>query len=246
MGEAGRVAIVTGGARGIGGAAARRLAADGCAVVIADVLPVGAETAAEIEAAGGRARYVHTDVSDRAAVQALVAETVATYGSADVLFAAAAILGGDHAVAELPIEEYQRVIDVNVTGTLHCCQAVLPHMVAGGWGRIVLMSSNARHGAPEKAHYAISKAAVVGLMGSIAHGYARQGVLANCIDPGMVLTDMIRPRYSAEHIANPQGIAIGRLAQPEETAELVAYLCSERNTYTVGSIVEATGGLEIG
>jgi 2-hydroxycyclohexanecarboxyl-CoA dehydrogenase len=241
-----RTAIVTGGARGIGRAACLRLAQDGCAVVVADLQQSGAGVAEEIAAAGGEACFVVADVADRAAVDALVEEALARFGGADVLVAAAGIVGEDHPVAELPLEEYRRVLEVDLTGVLHCCQAVLPHMLSGGWGRIVAITSNARHGAPDRAHYAIAKAGVVALMQSIAFGYARAGVLANSIDPGMVLTEMVRDRYPAEHLANPPGIAIGRLADPAEIAETIAFLCSERNTYTVGTIVESTGRLVVG
>jgi 3-oxoacyl-[acyl-carrier protein] reductase len=235
---------VTGGARGIGRATALRLAEDGCAVVIADLLPVGADVAAEINRLGGRARFVSSDVAERASVAALVAETVDTFGSVDVLVAAAAVLGEEHRVDAVPLQEWQRVLDINLTGVLHCCQAVLPGMVGRGWGRIVAVSSHARYGSPGRASYAVSKAGVAALVGSLAREYASAGVLANCIDPGRVLTDMIIPRFDAEYLANPPGVAIGRLAQPAEIADVIAFLCSERNTYAVGSIWEATGGLE--
>jgi 3-oxoacyl-[acyl-carrier protein] reductase len=238
------VAIVTGGARGVGEATARRLAADGCAVTIADVNPVGVEVAAEIVASGGRARFIETNVADAAAVAALVAETEEAFGTVDVLAAVAAILGDEHTVADMPLPEWQRVLDINLTGVLHCCQAVLPGMVQQGWGRIVAVSSHARYGVPMRSPYGVSKAAVVSLIGAIAYGYARAGILANCIDPGRVLTDMIIPRYDEEYLTNPPGVAIGRFAQPSEIAEVIAFLCSPRNSYVVGSLWEATGGIE--
>ncbi len=237
-------AIVTGGGRGIGRATALRLANDGCAVVIADLLPAGADVAAEIVDGGGRARFVSTDVAEEGSVATLVAETVDTFGSADVLVAAAAVLGEEHQVDAVPLQEWQRVLDINLTGVLHCCQAVLPQMVERGWGRIVAISSHARYGSAGRAPYAVSKAGVAALIGSIAYEYARAGVLANCVDPGRVLTDMIIPRFDADYLANPPGVAIGRLAQPAEIAEVIAFLCSERNTYAVGAMWEATGGLE--
>ena len=239
-----RTAIVTGGSRGIGRATALRLAEDGCAVVIADVRPAGADVAAEIVRLGGRARFTATDVAVCAAVKALVAETVDAFGSVDVLVAAAAVLGEEHPTATVPLDEWHRVLEINLTGMLHCCQAVLPYMVESGWGRIVGISSHARYGSPVRAPYAVSKAGVAGLIGSIAHEYARDGVLANCVDPGRVLTDMIVPRFDAEYLANPPGVAIGRLAQPAEIADVIAFLASERNTYAVGALWEVTGGLE--
>jgi 3-oxoacyl-[acyl-carrier protein] reductase len=240
----GRTAIVTGGSQGIGRATAIRLAQDCDAVVIADVLPAGEDVAAEIVAAGGQATFIHTDVGDRDSVRAMVAETVETYGSADVLAACAAVLGQEVDFLELTMEEWDRVIAINLTGFLHCCQAVLPHMLERSWGRIVVVSSHARYGAPERAHYGVSKAGVASIAGAVGYGYAKRGVLANSIDPGRALTQMIIPRYDEEYLNNPPGVAIGRMAQPEEIAELIAFLCSERNTYAVGALWEATGGLE--
>jgi NAD(P)-dependent dehydrogenase (short-subunit alcohol dehydrogenase family) len=241
-----RTAIVTGGGSGIGRATARALAADGCAVVVADVQAAGADVAAEIAAAGREARFVETDVADAGSVAALVEATVEAFGVPTVLVAAAAILGSEEPTASVPATEFRRVLEINLTGVLHACQAVLPHMLEQGFGRIVAISSNARRGVPQRAAYATSKAALQGLIGSIAHEYARAGVLANCVDPGRALTPMIVPRYDAAYLADPPGVAIGRLAEPAEIAEVIAFLCSARNTYAVGALWEATGGLEIG
>ena len=238
-----RVAIVTGGARGIGAATAVRLAAGGCAVTIADVNSAGAEVAAAIAAAGGRARYIETDVADAGAVAALVAETVATFGTVDALAAVAAVLGEEHAIADLPLEEWHRVLDINLTGVLHCCQAVLPGMLEQGWGRMVAVTSHSRRGSHEFVPYGVSKAGVVALMGSVAYRYASAGVLANCVLPGRALTDMVVPRFDEAYLADPPGVAIGRYAQPEELAEVIAFLCSPANTYAVGAIWESSGGL---
>lgn len=237
-----RVAIVTGGARGIGQATAVRLAADGCAVVIADVDRAGAAVAGEIAAGGGKARFIETDVSDRDSVAELVAAAEETYGPVDALAAIAGILGEEHEVARVPAAEWDRVLAINLNGVLHCCQAVLPGMTAQGWGRIVAVTSYARTGSPLYAPYAASKAGVVALIGSVARGYARSGVLANCLQPGRALTDMVTARFDEEYLANPPGVAIGRYAQPEEMAEVIAFLCSERNTYAVGAVWASSGG----
>jgi NAD(P)-dependent dehydrogenase (short-subunit alcohol dehydrogenase family) len=241
-----RTAIVTGGGSGIGRATALRLADDGCDVVVADVQPAGADVAAQIAANGGRARFVLTDVADESSLAAMLGETVEAFGPPVVLVAAAAVLGEEHATSELPAGEFRRVLEINLTGVLLSCQAVLPHMLERGWGRIVAISSNARHGVPRRAAYAASKAGLVALVTTLAHEYARAGVLANCIDPGRALTPMIVPRYDAAYLADPPGVAIGRLARPEEIADVIAFLCSARNTYAVGALWEATGGLEFG
>jgi 2-hydroxycyclohexanecarboxyl-CoA dehydrogenase len=244
--DADRTAIVTGGGSGIGRAAALALAADGCAVVVADIAEGGADVAAAIVGAGGQARFVATDVADDRSVSAMLDETVRAFGGPTVLVAAAAILGTEHTTVDVSADEFRRVLEINLTGVLLSCQAVLPHMLERGWGRIVAISSNARRGAPMRAAYASSKAALPGLIGSIAHEYARAGILANCIDPGRALTPMIVPRYDAAYLADPPGVAIGRLAEPAEIAEVISFLCSARNTYAVGALWEATGGLEIG
>jgi 2-hydroxycyclohexanecarboxyl-CoA dehydrogenase len=241
-----RTAIVTGGGSGIGRATALRLAEDGCDVVIADLQPAGADVAAEIAAAGGTARFVRTDVADRDSLAGMLEQTIEAFGAPTVLVAAAAVLGEEGPTAELATGEWERVLGINLTGVLLSCQAVLPHMVERGWGRIVVISSNARNGVPGRAAYATSKAGVIGLVKTIAHEYARAGVLANCVDPGRALTPMIVPRYDADYLADPPGVALGRLAEPGEIAEVIAFLCSERNTYAVGALWEATGGLEVG
>ncbi len=238
-----RAALVTGGARGIGRATALRLAADGCAVTIADRNPEGEAVAAEIVAAGGRAQFVATDVADQASVIAAVDATVATYGSVDVLAAVAAVLGNPHETAELPLEEWRRVLAINLDGVLHCCQAVLPHMLERGWGRIVAVSSHGRKGSPTFVPYAVSKGGLQGLIGAIANAYASRGLLANLVVPGQVRTDMIVPRYDAEYLENPPGTPIGRLSEPEEVAEVIAFLCSERNTYVVNATWNVDGGV---
>jgi 3-oxoacyl-[acyl-carrier protein] reductase len=240
--ETRRTAIVTGAGRGIGRATALQLAANGCDVVVADILDAGADVAAEIEATGANARYLRTDVTDPASVTTLVAETVRSFGSADILVAAAGVLGAEHAFADLPLDEFHRVLAVNLTGVMLCCRAVLPHMVERGYGRIVGISSGARAGAPLRAPYAVSKAGVVALVNTLAFEYARAGILANCIDPGTVVTDMVVPRRDPEYVANPPGLAIGRLADARETARVIAFLCSEHNTYAVGALWEVTGG----
>jgi 2-dehydro-3-deoxy-L-rhamnonate dehydrogenase (NAD+) len=238
-----RTAIVTGGARGIGRATAVRLAQDGVSVVVVDVED-GADVVREIEDAGGRALFRRTDVTDPDAVGALVDEARSAFGSVDILAAIAGVLGEEHDTARLPLAEYRRVLDVNLTGVLICCQAVLPQMAQRGWGRIVAVTSNAAHGAPGRAHYAASKAGLIGLIKTIAHENARAGVLANLVDPGRALTDMIVPRYDAAYLADPPGHAIGRIADPAEPAEVIAFLCSARNTYAVGAVWDVTGGIE--
>ena len=242
MTTAGRVAIVTGGGRGIGLASALRLADAGRDIVIADIGAFGAEAAQQVQARGRRARFIPTDVADPAAVRALVDETVRDFGRLDILVNCAGILGREEGFLERDDDEWHRVLNINLHGVYHACRAALPTMLSGGWGRIVTISSGARRGAPQLAPYATSKGAVVSLMRSIANAYAAQGVLANCVEPGRALTEMVVPRFSAEFLANPPGTPIGRYSEADEVAVVVNYLCSEENTYTVGAVWRVAGG----
>jgi NAD(P)-dependent dehydrogenase (short-subunit alcohol dehydrogenase family) len=237
-----RVALVTGGAAGIGRASALRLAADGVAVAVADVRPPAADLADELERLGAVASLVQCDVTDRRAVDAIVAETTDRLGPIDILVNCAGVLGHEAPVDELEEVEVRRVLEVNFYGVFHCCRAVLPQMRRAGWGRIVAISSHARHECPMRMQYGASKAAVTSLMRSLALETATTGVLVNSIEPGRTLTDMIVPRFSAEHLAAPPDAPIGRYAEPAEIAEMVAYLCSERNSYATGAMFNVSGG----
>jgi 3-oxoacyl-[acyl-carrier protein] reductase len=237
-----RVAIVTGGARGIGRAVGLRLAEDGVRVVLADVVPGGDAVAAAITDAGGQAHAVELDVTDAAAVDDRVARVAGELGPPLVLVNCAGVLGPEAALDDVDVDEMRRVLEVNFFGVLHCCRAVVPHMRAAGWGRVVTISSHSRHGCEERAPYAASKAAVTSLMRTLAMENVRTGILANCIEPGRTLTDMIVPRFTAEHLADPPDAPIGRYADPAEIAEAVAWLCSERNTYATGAMFNVSGG----
>ncbi len=228
-----RVALVTGGGQGIGRATAMRLAEAGRDIVIADVAPEAAETVRAVEALGRRAQWHAVDVTNPAAVQGLVAATLAAFGRLDILVCCAGVLGRELAFLDLPLEEFERVLRVNLFGVFHAHQAVLPVMLQQGWGRCVTIGSGARHGAALRIPYSVSKGAIHSLISALGAGYAAQGVFVNGIEPGRVLTNMVVPRFSAEFLANP-GLPIGRYADPEEIAEAIEFLTSERNTYTSG------------
>lgn len=241
MSDQARVAIVTGGGRGIGLASALRLAEAGRDVVIADIGEFGQDAAEQVVARGRRARYIPTDVADQASVRALVDEVLRDFGRLDILVNCAGVLGREEPFLERDDAEWHRVIDINLHGTYHACRAALPPMLTQGWGRIVTISSGARRGAPQLAPYAVSKGAVVALMRSLANAYAKDGVLANCVEPGRALTDMVVPRFTPEFLASPPGVAIGRYSSADEVAVVVNYLCSEENTYTVGAVWRVGG-----
>lgn len=237
-----RVAVITGGARGIGRACALRIAEEGRDIVIADIEEEsGVEVIKEVEALGQVALFVRTDMTDEAAVQALVAQTVEHFGRLDILVCCAGILGWEKPFLEQTAAQFDKVMRVNVYGVYYAHQAAIPHMLARGWGRCVTITSGARHGATNQVPYGVSKGAVYSFVGALGNAYPKQGVLVNGVEPGRALTQMVIPRFSAEHLANP-GTPIGRYSDPEEVAEVVEFLTSERNTYTTGSVWSVKGG----
>lgn len=225
------------GGRGIGLASALGLAQSGRAVVIAGLGDHGQRAADDLAAQGHRACFVPTDMADPEAVRALVDETLREYRRIDILVNCAGVLGQELPFLEREDEEWHRVLASNLHSIYHACRAVLPAMLAQGWGRIVTSSS----GAPLLAPYATTNGAVVALMRSLANAYAGRGVLINCVEPGRALTDMVVPRFSAELLAHPPGVAIGRYSEADEVAVVVNYLCSEENTYTVGAAWRVAG-----
>jgi len=236
-----RAALITGGARGIGRACALRIAEEGRDIAIADVLAErGKETIGEVEALGQKALFIETDVTDEQAVQRVVARTVEEFGRLDILVCCAGILGWEKPFFEQPVAQFDKVMRINVYGVYHAHQAAVPHMLRQGWGRCVTITSGARFGSPNQVPYCVSKAAVYSFVQSLGNAWPKQGVFVNGVEPGRALTDMVVPRFSAEHLANP-GTPIGRYSDPEEVAEVVEFLCSERNTYTTGSVWSVKG-----
>jgi NAD(P)-dependent dehydrogenase (short-subunit alcohol dehydrogenase family) len=236
-----RLAVITGGASGIGAACAVRLAEEGRDVVIADLSERGAEIAAQVEAMGQRALFVSTDVTSEASVQAVVARALEAFGRLDILVCCAGVLGLEAPFHEQSLAQFDRVMRINVYGVYICHQAAIPPMLARGWGRCVTITSGARHAATNQVPYGVSKGAVYSFIGALGNAYPQQGVFVNGVEPGRALTPMVVPRFSAEHLANP-GTPIGRYSDPEEVAEVVEFLCSERNTCTTGSVWSVKGG----
>ena len=235
------MALITGGARGIGRAAAVRIAQEGRDIVIADLLePEATATIAEIEALGQEALYVATDVRDESAVHALVEATVDRFGRLDVLVCCAGILGKEQPFLEQSAEQFVKVMQINVHGVYFAHQAAIPKMLAGGWGRCVTISSGARRGSPMQVPYSVSKGAVYSFIRALGGAWAQDNVFVNGVEPSRALTDMVVPRFSKEFLANP-GNPIGRYSDPEELAEVIDFLCSERNTYTTGSVWSVKG-----
>jgi NAD(P)-dependent dehydrogenase (short-subunit alcohol dehydrogenase family) len=244
-----RLAVITGGAGGIGAACALRLAEEGRDVVVADLSERGAEVAAQVERVtcrdtggpGPRALFISTDVTSEASVQSMVAQALEAFGRLDILVCCAGVLGLEAPFHEQALAQFDRVMKINIYGVYICHQAAIPPMLARGWGRCVTITSGARHAATNQVPYGVSKGAVYSFIGALGNAYPQQGVFVNGVEPGRALTPMVVPRFSAEHLANP-GTPIGRYSDPEEVAEVVEFLCSERNTYTTGSVWSVKGG----
>jgi len=237
-----RVAVVTGGARGIGAATAVRLAEAGRDVVIADVLADEASgTLAQVAALGQRALFIPTDVGNEAAVRAMAAQTVAEFGRLDILVCCAGIFGKETPYAEIEAAVFERVLRINVLGVHFAHQACLPHMLRQGWGRCVTITSGARLGATHNVPYGVSKGAVWSFVQALGNAYPQHNVFVNGVEPGRALTQMVIPRFSQEHLDNPPGVPIGRYSDANEVAEVIEFLTSERNTYTTGAVWSSKG-----
>lgn len=241
-----RTAIVTGAASGMGLAIAERFGADGRNVAIFDLNGQGAENAAgKIEADGGRAIGYRVDVTDRPGIEAAVADVVAKLGSPTILVNNAG-LTGFKPFLEMTPEEWNARLDVNLTGTFHCCQVVIPYMLEAGWGRIVNISSSSTHsGVAGMAHYVAAKTGVNGLSKSLAREFAPKGITVNIIPPGFIDTPMLRAAQAEGSVNFEQSIAttpVGRAGRPEDIAAAAAFFVSEEASYITGQILGVNGG----
>ncbi len=244
LGLEGRVAVVTGAASGVGLGIAEVLAQEGARVVVVDLDPAAGERAAEsLRSSGHDALAVAADVVDRAAVDAMAARAVEHYGRIDIAAANAGIYPAV-SIAEMTDADWDRVMDINVKGALHTIQACLPAMRERHYGRIVLTSSITGPivGAPELAHYAASKAAILGLMRSAALELVGDGITVNAVQPGNVRTPGIEV-FGQEFIADMvKSIPMKRLAEPADVGWAVRFLASEEAGYITGQTIVIDGG----
>lgn len=245
-----RVAVVTGGASGIGLGAARQLAADGYSVALLDRNGEAAEAAAvELRAGGANAIAADVDVADREAVAEAFAKVRSELGPVGALVTSAGI-ESFQPVLEITSESWDRILGVNLTGTFACVQAALPDMIAASWGRIVtIASSSAQSGAPSMAHYAASKGGVISLTKALAVELANKRVTANAIAPSLVDTPMARAAEAAGDFPGVDVVApmvpLGRAGTPEDIAAACSFLCSEGGSYVTGQVIGVNGGMYI-
>ena len=242
---AGRVAVVTGAARGMGRAIAERFAADGASVAVVDVDAQAADvTARAISDTARTATGFPADVGDPQAVDRLADEVLERFGRVDILVNNAGVLRSTRA-ADIPPEEWDLVIRVDLTGPFLCARAFYPALKASGHGRIVNMASMAGRATSTLggAHYTTAKAGLLGLSRHLAREWAKDGITVNAISPGIVDTPMVRGSTDEARIAQVlASIPFGRLAEPGEVAALVAFLASDEAAYITGANVDIHGG----
>ena len=239
----GRVAIITGAARGIGFAAATRALQSGATVALWDVdAPRLASSAKELTALGPVSAH-HVELTDRASVEAAAAAVIALHGKIDILVNNAGIAGGNGLTWELDPDVWRRVIDVNLVGPFLTCRSVIPHMLSRGYGRIVNVASIAgKEGNPNASHYSASKAGLIGLTKSLGKELATKNVLANCITPAAAKTEIFS-QMKQEHLDYMLSrIPMGRFVEVQEIAALICWLASEDCSFSTGAVFDISGG----
>lgn len=239
----GKVAVITGAGSGIGAATARLFASEGAKVVLGDITESGAALAAELAAVGCAAAFQLVDVTDETSVAALTQGAVMHFGRLDILVANAGIPERKSPIHELDLADWRRVIDVDLTGVAICNKFAARAMLATGGGAIVNMASILAHvGQANSNAYSAAKAAVVNLTRSVALTYARQAIRANCVSPGYVDTPLLAQLPEAVRQAMLVRQPMGRLGRPEEIAQVVAFLASDRASLVTGACINADGG----
>jgi NAD(P)-dependent dehydrogenase (short-subunit alcohol dehydrogenase family) len=242
-----RVAVVTGGAAGMGQAISRRLAAAGNHVAVLDLDGDAAEQVAkELEASGARAISAGIDVSDRAAVDGALQQVRADLGPISIMVTSAGIDRFEK-FTEISLESWDRMLAVNLTGTFHCVQAAVPDMLDAGWGRVVtISSSSAQSGSQRMAHYVASKGGVVGFTKALALELAPHGITVNTIPPGFIDTPMARRAEARGDLPSIDAVAartpVRRAGTPDDIAAACAFLCSDDAGYITGQQINVNGG----
>jgi 3-oxoacyl-[acyl-carrier protein] reductase len=237
----GRVAVVTGGAQGIGLAVAERFRASGARLWLWDRDAALVEEAAK--GLGDGVRTVAVDQTDAGAVAKAAAQVAAEAGKIDILVANAGIAGGNAMVWEYDLDEWRRVIEVNLNGVFYCCRAVVPYMLEAGYGRIVNVASIAgKEGNPTASAYSASKAGVIALTKSLGKETAGKNVAVNCVTPAAARTKIFDQITQAHIDYMLSRIPRGRFLEVNEAAAMIAWLASEDNSFTTGAVFDLSGG----
>ncbi|BDB27847.1 SDR family oxidoreductase [Cupriavidus sp. P-10] len=244
-----RVVIITGAGQGIGREFARQFAAAGAVAVVADLNIANAERVqAEIQAAGGKAMALKVDVGDRASVDAMVAAVLANYGRIDSLINNAAIFATlqKRPFDQIPLQEWEQVMRINITGVFNCASAVAPVMREAGWGRIVNISSDSvRLGVANYLHYVTSKSALIGMTASLARELGPHGITVNCIRPGGVATEVERTvnptQERRQQMLAQQCVPKGQV--PTDLVGIVMFLTTPASAFISGQTIACDGGL---
>lgn len=243
----GKVALITGAASGLGRVAAEHFAREGALVVIADIAP-GDEVTDAIEAQGGEATWMCCDVTDPDALDAAVEHALETFGALDVLYTNAGVmLPGDDDPVTTPLDVLERTMAINVTGTLLACRSAIPVMLERGGGTIVTVASFVAHmgAATPQIAYTASKGAVLAATREIAVTYARQGIRANALCPGPVMTPLLAAFLSDEDKRQRRlaHIPMGRFGEPSEIASAAVFLASDESSWMTGQSLIIDGGI---
>lgn len=239
-----QVAIITGGANGIGYAAVERFAEEGAKVVLADYdEATGIDAASKLRDSGYDVTFIHVDVANRESVQQLIDRTVETYGGIDILINNAGITR-DAMLAKMEPSNFQQVLDVNLTGVFNCTQSALPHLISKGKGKIINTSSvSGVYGNVGQTNYAASKAAVIGMTKSWAKELGRKGINVNAVAPGFTRTAMVEkmPENIIEQMKSI--VALQRLGVPKDIANAYLFLASSESDYVNGHVLHVDGGI---
>ena len=244
LGIAGKVVLVTGGARNLGRADSLKLAEEGCRVAVVDLNREGAEeTASEIRGTGGQALALECDIADRAAVRAAAGRIQRELGPVDILVNNASIIWTLAQLKDMKDEDWDLNMQVNLTGTYNVTKAVFPGMRDRRWGRVVCMASIAGLlGGFGQTAYSTTKMVVIGFARSVALEGARHGVTANVIAPGIIGE---HTKLSPMYDRMVKRVAMQREGDPEDIANAIAFLCSERARYITGAVLTVTGGMDL-
>jgi len=239
-----QVAIITGGANGIGYAAVERFAEEGAKVVLADYdEATGIDAASKLRDSGYDVTFIQVDVANRESVQRLIDITVETYGGIDILINNAGITR-DAMLAKMEPSNFQQVLDVNLTGVFNCTQSALPHLISKGKGKIINTSSvSGVYGNVGQTNYAASKAAVIGMTKSWAKELGRKGINVNAVAPGFTRTAMVEkmPENIIEQMKSI--VALQRLGVPKDIANAYLFLASSESDYVNGHVLHVDGGI---